>query len=97
LAVAADVSREEGAQKVVDQAITTFGSIDILVNNVGTARGGGLIETTDELWADAIDDAHDGGPHVAADRAAHAAPWGWVDCHHRVDLRTRGRRANDIQ
>jgi 3-oxoacyl-[acyl-carrier protein] reductase len=55
LAVAADVSREEGAQKVVDQAITTFGSIDILVNNVGTARGGGLIETTDELWADAID------------------------------------------
>ena len=55
LAVAADVSREEGAQKVVDQAIATFGGIDILVNNVGTARGGGLIETTDELWKDAID------------------------------------------
>ena len=55
LAVAADVSREEGAQKIVDQAIATFGGIDILVNNVGTARGGGLIETTDELWRDAID------------------------------------------
>ena len=55
LAVAADVSHEEGAQKVVDQAIATFGGIDILVNNVGTARGGGLIETTDELWKDAID------------------------------------------
>jgi 3-oxoacyl-[acyl-carrier protein] reductase len=55
LAVAADVSREDGAQKVVDQAITTLGGIDILVNNVGTARGGGLIETTDELWREAID------------------------------------------
>ena len=55
LAVAADVSREEGAQKVVDQAVATFGGIDILVNNVGTARGGGLLETTDELWRDAID------------------------------------------
>jgi len=55
LAVAADVSREEGAQTIVDQAIATFGGIDILINNVGTARGGGLIETTDELWRDAID------------------------------------------
>jgi 3-oxoacyl-[acyl-carrier protein] reductase len=55
LAVAADVSREGGAQTTVDQAIATFGGIDILINNVGTARGGGLIETTDELWRDAID------------------------------------------
>jgi 3-oxoacyl-[acyl-carrier protein] reductase len=55
VAIASDVSREDGAQKVVDQAITAFGGIDILVNNVGTARGGGLLETTDELWRDAID------------------------------------------
>lgn len=55
LAVVSDVSREEGAQKVVDQAFTTFGGVDILVNNVGTARGGGLLDTTDELWKDAVD------------------------------------------
>jgi 3-oxoacyl-[acyl-carrier protein] reductase len=55
LAVAADVSREEGAQKVVDQAVATFGGIDILVNNVGAARGGGILDTTDELWKDAVD------------------------------------------
>jgi 3-oxoacyl-[acyl-carrier protein] reductase len=55
LAVVSDVSREDGAEKVVDQAVTTFGGIDILVNNVGTARGAGLLETTDELWKDAFD------------------------------------------
>ena len=55
VAVVSDVSREDGAQKVVDQAITAFGGLDILVNNVGTARGGGLLETTDELWKDAFD------------------------------------------
>jgi 3-oxoacyl-[acyl-carrier protein] reductase len=55
VAVVSDVSREDGAQKVVDQAVTAFGGLDILVNNVGTARGGGLLETTDELWKDAFD------------------------------------------
>jgi len=55
LAVVSDVSREEGAQTVVDQAFTTFGGVDILVNNVGTARGAGLLDTTDELWKDAVD------------------------------------------
>ena len=55
LAVVSDVSREDGAQKVVDQAVTTFGGIDILINNVGAARGGGLLETTDEIWKDAVD------------------------------------------
>jgi 3-oxoacyl-[acyl-carrier protein] reductase len=55
LAVPADVSREEDAQNVVNQAVTTFGGIDVLVNNVGTARGGGILDTTDELWKDAFD------------------------------------------
>jgi 3-oxoacyl-[acyl-carrier protein] reductase len=55
LAVAADVSEEAGAQRVVDQTITTFGGIDILVNNIGTARGGGLLDTTDEVWQEAVD------------------------------------------
>jgi 3-oxoacyl-[acyl-carrier protein] reductase len=55
LAVGADVSRHDGIQAVVDRAVATFGGIDILVNNVGIARGGGLLETTDELWQEAFD------------------------------------------
>jgi 3-oxoacyl-[acyl-carrier protein] reductase len=55
LAVVADVSRESGTQEVVDRAVATFGGIDILVNNVGIARGGGLLETKDELWQEAFD------------------------------------------
>jgi 3-oxoacyl-[acyl-carrier protein] reductase len=55
LAVVADVSRESGIRDVIDQAVATFGGIDILVNNVGLARGGGLLDTTDELWREAFD------------------------------------------
>ena len=53
--ITADVSRLEGVQKVIDQTVEAFGGIDILVNNVGLARGGGLLETTDEQWQDAMD------------------------------------------
>jgi 2-hydroxycyclohexanecarboxyl-CoA dehydrogenase len=35
LAVAADVTTKEGAELVVQQALSTFGKIDILVNNFG--------------------------------------------------------------
>jgi 3-oxoacyl-[acyl-carrier protein] reductase len=54
-AVAADVSREEGVRAVIDSAVATFGGLDILVNNVGVARGGGLLDTTDAAWQEAID------------------------------------------
>jgi 3-oxoacyl-[acyl-carrier protein] reductase len=55
LAIAADVSREEGLRLLIDQSVETFGGIDILVNNVGVGRGGGLVDTPDELWQEAID------------------------------------------
>ena len=55
LAVVADVSRESGIQELIDRTVATFGGIDILVNNVGLARGGGLLDTTDELWREAVD------------------------------------------
>jgi 3-oxoacyl-[acyl-carrier protein] reductase len=54
-AVAADVSTEAGAQRIVDAAIAQFGRIDVLVNNVGTARGAGLESTTDADWQEAMD------------------------------------------
>jgi 3-oxoacyl-[acyl-carrier protein] reductase len=55
LAVIADVTRESGLQELIDRTATTFGGIDILVNNVGLARGGGLLDTTDESWREAFD------------------------------------------
>ena len=53
--VVADVSTEAGNQKVVDTAISEFGRIDILVNNVGTAQGAGLEATSDAEWQAAFD------------------------------------------
>ena len=55
VAVAADVSTPEGARAVMDRTMDAFGGVDVLVNNVGVARGSGLLETTDAEWQDAID------------------------------------------
>jgi 3-oxoacyl-[acyl-carrier protein] reductase len=55
LAVEADVSKAEGAQAVVDRALAAWGRIDVLVNNVGKAGGGGITATTDAEWQGAID------------------------------------------
>jgi 3-oxoacyl-[acyl-carrier protein] reductase len=55
LAVAADVSTADGAQEVVNRTVAAFGGVDILVNNVGLAGGGGLLDTTDAQWHEAFD------------------------------------------
>ena len=33
----------------------SFGSIDILVNNVGAAKGAGIVDTPDDVWQEAFD------------------------------------------
>ena len=53
--VAADVSSEAGARHIVDAAIAQFGRIDVLVNNVGTAKGADLESTSDAEWQEAIE------------------------------------------
>ena len=55
MAVAADVTRPEDAGRVVERTVEHFGGIDILVNNVGLARGAGLLETSREEWQAAFD------------------------------------------
>jgi 3-oxoacyl-[acyl-carrier protein] reductase len=55
LAVAADLATSEGAEKVVNAALKEFGAIDILVNNVGAAKGAGIVDTPDEIWQEAFD------------------------------------------
>jgi 3-oxoacyl-[acyl-carrier protein] reductase len=57
LAVPADVSTEAGAAAVVARTVETFGGLDVLVNNVSMAGGGGLLDTSDADWQQAIDQA----------------------------------------
>ena len=51
----ADVSTEAGVKSVVDAAVREFGGIDVLVNNVGLAKGADLEATTDAEWQEAFD------------------------------------------
>ena len=53
--VVADLSGEAGVKSVVDAAVSTFGRVDVLVNNIGLARGAGLEATTDADWQEAFD------------------------------------------
>ena len=55
LAVTADLSTEEGVAAVVQRTLERFGGLDILINNVGLARGGGIAETSDADWREALD------------------------------------------
>jgi 3-oxoacyl-[acyl-carrier protein] reductase len=57
LAVAADVSTEAGAGNVVTRTVETFGGLDVLVNNVSMAGGGGLLDTSDADWQESVDQA----------------------------------------
>ena len=56
LAVCGDLTESAGIESVVARTVETFGGVDILVNNVGRAGGGGLLETTDDEWQRAFDD-----------------------------------------
>ncbi|WPQ66052.1 SDR family oxidoreductase [Chitinophaga sancti] len=50
--IAADLSKSEGAKKVTEEVLSTYGRLDILVNNLGGAEtpGGGFAVLSDEDW-----------------------------------------------
>ena len=56
VAVPADLTRVEGVGSVVRETVERFGGLDILVNSVGRAGGGGLLEASDDDWESAFDD-----------------------------------------
>lgn len=51
----ADVSTAAGTKTVIDAALREFGGIDVLVNNVGLAKGADIEATTDADWQEAFD------------------------------------------
>jgi 3-oxoacyl-[acyl-carrier protein] reductase len=55
MGVRADVSRLEDIEALVQTTVDRFGGIDVLVNNVGAARGGTLLDTPDQTWHEAFD------------------------------------------
>ena len=67
-AVQADVSTPAGVELVIERALEAFGGLDILVNNVGKAGGGDILETTDAEWQAAVDETL--FPAVRASRLA---------------------------
>jgi len=54
--IASDLSKAEGTQKVVDEILSTYGRLDILVNNLGssTTPAGGFSALTDEDWVSTL-------------------------------------------
>lgn len=54
--IAADLSKPEGTQKVVNEILVKYGSLDILINNLGGSEtlGGGFAVLTDEDWESTI-------------------------------------------
>ena len=68
LAVPADLAAGEGVETVVRRTVETFGGLDVLVNNVGRAGGGGIVEASDAEWQSAFDETL--FPAVRASRLA---------------------------
>lgn len=54
--IAADLSKPEGTQKVVETVLAKYGKLDILVNNLGGSEtpGGGFAVLSDEDWEDTL-------------------------------------------
>lgn len=52
--VAADHSKAEDCQRVVEVALKEFGRIDILFNNAGIVTSGTAETTSDEVWNDTL-------------------------------------------
>ena len=55
LAIAADVSKAEDCQRLIQQIQEKFGRLDILVNNAGTSATGEFQTVTDQAWHDDFD------------------------------------------
>ncbi|MFC5753893.1 SDR family NAD(P)-dependent oxidoreductase [Actinomadura rugatobispora] len=52
---AGDATRAEACEAMVRTAVEAFGTVDVLVNNIGLASLGTVVDTTEEAWDRALD------------------------------------------
>jgi 3-oxoacyl-[acyl-carrier protein] reductase len=55
IALKADVAKKEEVENLVEQAVKTFGRIDVLVNNAGFTRPSMMLKMTEEQWDQVVD------------------------------------------
>jgi NAD(P)-dependent dehydrogenase (short-subunit alcohol dehydrogenase family) len=80
-----DVADWEAAQRLINSAIATFGTIDILVNNAGILRDRLVFNMTEQEW-DVV---------IAVHLKGHFAPTRWAAAYWREEFKAgRGRRRN---
>jgi 3-oxoacyl-[acyl-carrier protein] reductase len=66
--VVTDLASVAGVNAFIERAISEFGGLDILINNIGLARGADLTATSDADWQEAFDQTL--YPTLRASRAA---------------------------
>jgi 3-oxoacyl-[acyl-carrier protein] reductase len=71
VAVQADVSESAEADRLVEQAVSTFGELEGVVNNAGITRPNRLTDTTDETWEAVIETNLSGAFYVTRAAAPH--------------------------
>jgi NAD(P)-dependent dehydrogenase (short-subunit alcohol dehydrogenase family) len=59
----------EGANRIIETAVTTYGRLDVLVNNAGIVRDKSLTKMTEEMW-DAVVAVHLKGTFLCTQAAA---------------------------
>jgi NAD(P)-dependent dehydrogenase (short-subunit alcohol dehydrogenase family) len=53
IAISADLTQADSIDTVVSKTLETFGQIDILINNAGSARAGSFLDLSDQTFIDA--------------------------------------------
>ncbi len=71
VAVQADVSQSAEADRLVEQAVSTFGELEGVVNNAGITQPNRLTDTTDETWEAVIETNLSGAFYVTRAAAPH--------------------------
>ena len=86
IANADNVADWEGAQRMVNAAVETFGDLDILVNNAGILRDRVLVNMTEAEW-DAV---------IAVHLKGHFAPTRWAAAYWREQTKAGSTKVRNV-
>ena len=90
--LAGDITDPEFPDRLISEALSVFGRLDILINNAGITHRGSVLETSDADWAQVMERERHGGHALLARRAtAHGPSRQGQYRQYRIGFR-RGRR-----